>query len=84
MITANCAPKHICCNCFAKTNRGYSQKKIAENIECEIMQVVLDEARESYKGDIIMELQSDTLEQMEQNSEKIETWVKQWLANKTA
>ncbi|KAL4129442.1 hypothetical protein PRIC2_005450 [Phytophthora ramorum] len=28
--------------------RGYSDKKVAENVECEIMEVVLQEARESY------------------------------------
>lgn len=31
------------------THRGYSQKKISENIECEIMQVIVEEARDSYK-----------------------------------
>lgn len=30
-------------------DRGYSQKKITENIECEIMQVIVEEARDSYK-----------------------------------
>ena len=29
--------------------RGYSDKKISENVECEIMMVVEEEARESYK-----------------------------------
>lgn len=29
--------------------RGYSEKKINENIECEIFMVVTEEARESYK-----------------------------------
>ncbi len=32
--------------------RGYSEKKIKENVECEIMQVVLDEAKDSYKEGI--------------------------------
>lgn len=29
--------------------RGYEQKKITENVECEIMQVIVNEAAESYK-----------------------------------
>ena len=29
--------------------RGYPQKKITENVECEIMQVIVDEAQEAYK-----------------------------------
>lgn len=29
--------------------RGYNEKKIRENVECEIFGVLLEEARESYK-----------------------------------
>lgn len=29
--------------------RGYGRKKIQENVECEIMHVIVEEARESYK-----------------------------------
>lgn len=29
--------------------RGYSEKKIQENVECEIMHVVEEEARDSYR-----------------------------------
>jgi DNA-binding MarR family transcriptional regulator len=29
--------------------RGYSERKISENIECEIMNVIVEEARESYR-----------------------------------
>ncbi|KAJ1964068.1 factor activating pos9 [Dipsacomyces acuminosporus] len=59
-------------------SRGYKQNKVAENVECEIMQVVLDEARESYKDEIIMELQSNTVEDMEENVEKIAAFVEQF------
>ncbi|KAJ2779453.1 factor activating pos9 [Coemansia javaensis] len=55
--------------------RGYKQNKIQENVECEIMQVVLDEARESYKADIVMELPSNTVEDMEANVDKIVAFV---------
>ena len=29
--------------------RGYAQKKITENVECEIMQVLMQEAFDSYR-----------------------------------
>ena len=31
--------------------RGYEEKKISENVQCEIMQVIAEEARESYRCD---------------------------------
>jgi len=41
--------------------RGYSEKKLDENMDAEIMQVLLEEAREAYDEEIVVELQSDTL-----------------------
>ncbi|KAJ2080200.1 factor activating pos9 [Coemansia sp. RSA 988] len=58
--------------------RGYKPNKVQENVECEIMQVVLDEARESYKAEVIMELDSNTVADMEANVEKVEAFVKQF------
>ncbi|EGZ12018.1 hypothetical protein PHYSODRAFT_336490 [Phytophthora sojae] len=60
--------------------RGYSEKKVAENVECEIMEVVLQEARESYAPEIVQELPSRTVEDMESNIERILTWVQHWTA----
>ena len=56
--------------------RGYSQKKIEENVQAEIFQVVLDEARESYDEDIIVELQSNTIQDMEENVNTIAEIIK--------
>lgn len=42
------------------------------------MQVLLDEARESYDERIVVELQSGTTEELEANVERIEGWVRQW------
>lgn len=61
--------------------RSYSQKKIEENVEAEIMQVVLDEVRGSYKNEITVVLQSDTIDQMVSNSQRVVTWVRQWIEN---
>ncbi|KAL6063393.1 Adenylate kinase isoenzyme 6 [Balamuthia mandrillaris] len=64
--------------------RSYTPKKIQENVECEIMQVVLDEARESYAEHVVMELASNTLEEMDHNLEVLETWIKQYKASKSS
>ena len=60
---------------------GYSLKKIQENNEAEIMQQVLEEARESYAKEIIVELKSETIEDMESNVERIIQWIGQWQKN---
>lgn len=58
--------------------RCYSEKKIQENVQCEIMHVVVEEARESYKPDIVHVLSSNTSEEMEANVERILAWIKAW------
>jgi adenylate kinase len=63
------------------TARGYGDKKRAENMECEIMQTVLEEARESYDGNIVHALPSGTLEELESNVERICTWLSNWKEN---
>ncbi|CAI5700477.1 hypothetical protein KXD40_007878 [Peronospora effusa] len=59
--------------------RGYSDKKIAENVECEIMEVVLQEARESYAQEIVQELPCRTVEDMDSNIERVLMWVQHWM-----
>ncbi len=51
---------------------------MTENIECEIMQVVLEDARSSYKMELVMELPSNNVEQMEQNVETLQEWIDSW------
>ncbi|GAA5861425.1 hypothetical protein JCM3774_000244 [Rhodotorula dairenensis] len=58
--------------------RGYRVNKIQENNDAEIMEVVLNDARESYAQEIVVELQSETPEQVEQNIERIVSWVEAW------
>ncbi|EOA89349.1 factor activating pos9 [Exserohilum turcicum] len=60
------------------TARGYKGKKLEENMDSEIMQVLLDEARESYKEEIVIELRSDRTGDVEANLERCERWVEQW------
>ncbi|XP_064621076.1 adenylate kinase isoenzyme 6-like [Lineus longissimus] len=58
--------------------RGYSQKKLENNVECEIFQTLLEEARDSYKTEIVHELPSNTPTDMEDNLEKILQWISTW------
>jgi adenylate kinase len=61
------------------TARGYAEKKRSENMEAEIMQVVLEEAREAYAPEIVHEVQSNTLDDMESNVARMEEWCKQFM-----
>lgn len=51
--------------------RGYKQEKITENIECEIFGELEAEVAESYKPEITIQLQSEQVEDMQNNIEKI-------------
>ena len=57
--------------------RGYSAKKVQENVTCEIMQVVEDEARESYQEEIVKILKSDSVEDMDANIDNLCDWIAQ-------
>ncbi|OQR75323.1 adenylate kinase isoenzyme 6-like [Tropilaelaps mercedesae] len=59
-------------------HRGYTGKKLEDNVQCEIFQVLLDEAKLAYDEEIVHELISDTPDQMEENVEKICTWIENW------
>jgi adenylate kinase len=59
-------------------HRKYSEAKLQENLDSEIMEVLLQEARDSYDEQIVVELTSNTTEEMESNIDRIEAWVKQW------
>jgi adenylate kinase len=61
------------------TKRGYAEKKRSENMTCEIMQLILDEANESYAPAIVHEVQSNTVQDMESNVQRIQDWTKQWI-----
>jgi len=61
--------------------RNYPLKKIQENNTCEIMQTVLEEAREAYAEEIIVVLKSETTEDLESNIERIVQWITAWKQN---
>ncbi|XP_045109670.1 adenylate kinase isoenzyme 6-like [Portunus trituberculatus] len=61
--------------------RGYQGKKLEDNVECEIMAVLRDEAKESYEEQIVHELESNTFEEMENNLQRILAWITAWKEN---
>lgn len=60
------------------TARGYEGKKLEDNVQCEIFQTVLDEARESYREEIVHELRSDAEGDIESNLSRINAWIESW------
>ena len=58
-------------------HRQYSAKKIQENIECEIMQVLVEEALSSYDSDTVtvVQLASNTVDDMDDNVHRITQWI---------
>ena len=58
--------------------RGYPERKLQENLDSEIMEVVAEEAREAYDEECVVELWSRTAEEIEGNVERIEQWVHNW------
>ena len=59
--------------------RGYHDLKIQENLDAEIMGVVLQDALDSYEQQIVVELQSNTIEDMDDNVDRIVEWQEMWL-----
>ena len=60
------------------TARHYPERKLQENLDSEIMQVLLEEARQSYDEDIVVELESNEPGDIEKNVDRIEIWINQW------
>ncbi|KAH6891992.1 AAA domain-containing protein [Thelonectria olida] len=58
--------------------RNYPESKLQENLDSEIMEVLLQEARESFDEEIVIELTSNGLDEMDSNVDRIEAWVSQW------
>ncbi|XP_057473734.1 adenylate kinase isoenzyme 6 homolog isoform X1 [Actinidia eriantha] len=59
-------------------SRGYTGSKLTNNIECEIFQVLLEEAKDSYPEDIVVALQSDTVDDINRNVTTLTDWVRSW------
>ncbi|SCU89223.1 LADA_0E14312g1_1 [Lachancea dasiensis] len=62
------------------SQRKYHEAKIQENIDAEIMGVVMQDAVDSYAQEIVVELQSDSTEEMANNVDRIVAWTDSWRA----
>lgn len=62
-------------------DRGYAGRKLEENIQSEIFGVLLEEATDSYKKEIVVELESNNPDDMENNVERIAHFCQQWSGN---
>lgn len=58
--------------------RGYNAEKIKQNIECEIFQMVLNEAKESYDEDIVVSLSGDSESDFNESINQITEFIKNW------
>lgn len=61
--------------------RQYPEQKLQDNMDSEIMEVLLEEARESYDDEIVVELRSNEADDVESNVERVGTWIKNWKQN---
>ncbi|EDW61813.1 adenylate kinase isoenzyme 6 homolog [Drosophila virilis] len=58
--------------------RNYNEKKLTSNIQCEIFGTILEEARESYKKDIIYELSGETKADAQNSLKTVKNWYSMW------
>lgn len=58
--------------------RNYPERKLQENLDSEIMEVLLEEAREGFDAEMVVELQSDEFGDLQLNVERIEAWIENW------
>ncbi|KAH6811025.1 P-loop containing nucleoside triphosphate hydrolases superfamily protein, partial [Perilla frutescens var. frutescens] len=54
--------------------RGYTGKKLSNNVECEIFQVLCEEAKESYPEEIVVALTSDCIQDVDKNISTLTDW----------
>lgn len=59
-------------------NRGYNPKKLRHNIECEIFQTLLNEAKDSYSEDIVFTLSGETEKDFKESIKTISEIVSKW------
>lgn len=51
--------------------RNYAEKKLRDNLECEIFGTVAEEAEDAYKTGVVHQLQNETAEEMQRNLERV-------------
>jgi adenylate kinase len=59
-------------------SRGYHEDKLQENLDAEIFGVLLEEAREAFDEEIVVELNSEEDSDVESNCARVAQWVNNW------
>ncbi|OJJ41296.1 hypothetical protein ASPWEDRAFT_732084 [Aspergillus wentii DTO 134E9] len=60
------------------STRGYHEVKLQENLDAEIFGVLLEEARDAFDEEAVVELNSEKDDDVESNCARISTWVESW------
>lgn len=63
--------------------RGYHEDKLQENLDAEIFGVLLEEAREAFDEEIVVELHSEKDDEVDTNCARISQWVENWKKQQT-
>ncbi|KPI41693.1 Adenylate kinase isoenzyme-like protein [Cyphellophora attinorum] len=79
VLVVRCAATDVLYDRLSK--RGYKEEKIQENMDAEIFGVVLEEAKEGWEEEQVIELSSVNAEDVETNAERILSWIKTWVLN---
>ncbi|KAL4974292.1 peptidase family C78-domain-containing protein [Aspergillus desertorum] len=59
-------------------SRGYHETKLQENLDAEIFGVLVEEAREGFDEEIVVELNSEEDGDLEANCARIASWIEDW------
>ncbi|RDW61921.1 uncharacterized protein DSM5745_10593 [Aspergillus mulundensis] len=59
-------------------SRGYHETKLQENLDAEIFGVLIEEAREGFDEEIVVELSSEEDGDVEANCARIASWIENW------
>ena len=59
-------------------HRGYAQSKLEENMDAEIFGTLLEEAREAFDEEIVIELSSENDDDIDSNCARVALWVEKW------
>jgi broad-specificity NMP kinase len=58
--------------------REYPEQKLQENLDAEIFGILIEEAKEAYDEEIVVELKSETDEDIEENCARVCRWIEVW------
>ncbi|KAL4753842.1 hypothetical protein BDW72DRAFT_14520 [Aspergillus terricola var. indicus] len=65
------------------SSRGYHETKLQENLDAEIFGVLIEEAREGFDEEIVVELNSEEDGDVEANCARIASWIENWKSDQS-